>query len=181
MKKINLLILVLLMAMSLSAQQNKRPLTFDDILKWNRITETIISNDGNYVVYKTEPVEEAIQILELSAETGKKLNDWILLLNQKSQIIRTYLIYTNCYSAEELRPLKLKKTKKDEMPLNKLGLVSLSSMKIDTINELKSYKVPQESGTDGLPIRQKQKLRKIQQNKRIKRKQKKNPMMMDLN
>lgn len=142
MKKITLFFLAFVMVLSVLAQQTKRPLTFDDILKWNRITETIISNDGNYVVYKTEPWkgDPNLRIVNRSGKEVKRLN-----FGTEPKITNNskYLIYTILTPEEELRPLKLKKTKKDEMPLNKLGVVALSSMNIDTISELKSFKIPQ--------------------------------------
>ena len=38
-----------------SVAQEKKPLTFNDILKWNRITEKALSADGDMVAYKLEP------------------------------------------------------------------------------------------------------------------------------
>jgi hypothetical protein len=43
---------------------------------------------------------------------------------------------------EEVRQLKLKKTKKDDMPFDKLGIYNVSTGVTDTIERLKSYKVP---------------------------------------
>ena len=53
MKKILLLLISICLVVNVLAQ-DKRALTFDDILKWNRITESHISNDGKIIVYKEE-------------------------------------------------------------------------------------------------------------------------------
>ncbi len=55
MKKLTSLFIILLLAIIVSAQTEKRPLSSDDILKWNRITETHVSNNGETIVYKQEP------------------------------------------------------------------------------------------------------------------------------
>ena len=55
MKNLTSLLIMLILGISAFAQTGKRPLTHDDILKWNRITETIISNNGKFIVYKQEP------------------------------------------------------------------------------------------------------------------------------
>ncbi len=141
MKKINLILIALMFVSSISAQQTKRLLTFDDILKWNRITETIISNDGNFVVYKTEPWKGDAN-LKVVNKSGKELKRLDYGTEPKISNNSKYLIYTIVTPAEELRPLKLKKTKKDDMPLNKLAVVSLLSMKIVSFNEFISYNIP---------------------------------------
>jgi hypothetical protein len=54
MKRIILICLILLISKQLFPQE-KRPLTFDDIIKWNRITEQAISDDGTLIAFRTEP------------------------------------------------------------------------------------------------------------------------------
>src|SRR5665647_1729208 len=49
------LILTLFAVFTLQAQQGKKALTVDDIVKWNRITDSKISDDGRYVAAKIEP------------------------------------------------------------------------------------------------------------------------------
>jgi len=136
------MLILLLFVSSISAQQAKRPLTFDDIMKWNRITETIISNDGNLIVYKIEPWK-GDPIISLVGRTGKEIKRFDFGKEPKITNNSKYLIYNIITPEEEIRQLKLKKTKKDDMPLNKLAIVSLTNLNSDTINELKSYKIPQ--------------------------------------
>jgi hypothetical protein len=73
MKKLTILIFGVLIGITVFAQSNKKTLTFDDILKWNRITEKMISNDGNTVVYKSEPWK-GDPILRIVDKKGIELN-----------------------------------------------------------------------------------------------------------
>ncbi|NOR76819.1 MAG: hypothetical protein GQ525_16875, partial [Draconibacterium sp.] len=55
MKKLTSLFILLISVIIVTAQTEKLPLTTDDILRWNRITETHISDNGKFIVYKQEP------------------------------------------------------------------------------------------------------------------------------
>ncbi|MCF6357312.1 MAG: hypothetical protein L3J54_05840, partial [Draconibacterium sp.] len=55
MKKLLSLLIFLYTVITISAQTEKRPLAIDDIQKWNRISETQISNNGKFIVYKLQP------------------------------------------------------------------------------------------------------------------------------
>lgn len=52
------------------AQPAKKILTFDDILKWNRITEKAISENGKWLVYKSEPWkgDPILHVVEVNGE-----------------------------------------------------------------------------------------------------------------
>lgn len=141
MKKTLITLILFLIVISITAQENKRTLTFDDILKWNRITESIISNDGNTIVYKVEPWKGDlyINILNKSGDELKKIN-----CGTNPQITNDskFVIVTINASEDEIRQLKLKKTKEEDMPNKKLGIYNLQNLKLDTILNLKSYKMP---------------------------------------
>ncbi|HLW49855.1 MAG TPA: hypothetical protein VKZ78_02675, partial [Sphingobacteriaceae bacterium] len=53
MKKFILLFLVAFVSFGFA--QEKKPLTFADYAKWNRITRAGISPDGNWVAYGQQP------------------------------------------------------------------------------------------------------------------------------
>ncbi len=56
MKKNLLFLLISLLSHNLiSAQVDKKLLTVDDLLKWNRISEKIISDNGKWIATKYEP------------------------------------------------------------------------------------------------------------------------------
>jgi len=121
--------------------QPQKPLTIDDLAKWNRITEKIISDDGELAGFVMEPWE-GDQLIELH-EIKK---DKTITFRSASGIAFTadskFLTFTIKPPLEETRILKLKKTKKEDMPLNMLGIYDISKMTTDTVRRLKSFKLP---------------------------------------
>jgi dipeptidyl aminopeptidase/acylaminoacyl peptidase len=143
MKKIYLCFLpglMLVLALRLNAQ--KKPLGIDDIESWNRITETVISPDGNWIAYKTEPWKGDSRIY-LYNKNGKKKFE----ADCGKDIIMTddsrFMVFTIEPAYEYVRELKLKKTKKSDMPGDVLGIYTISSDKLDLIKNIKNYKIPE--------------------------------------
>ncbi len=143
MKKFTLLLPLLLLVSVLYAQSEKRTLTFDDILKWNRITETLISNDGNYIVYKEEPWK-GDPTLKITTPKGIEKASILCGTGAKITADSKYLIYTLKTPVDTVRALKLKKTKKENMPGDKLVIYNLKENSSEEIEAIKSSKVPQE-------------------------------------
>ncbi|MCB2196172.1 MAG: prolyl oligopeptidase family serine peptidase [Bacteroidetes bacterium] len=141
MKKIVGLFSFILLSYSVISQENKKPLTFDDIIKWNRITQQQISHDGNIVAYKTEPWEGNSQLKAvkndgtelLSVNGGTKFD----IMNDSKFVV--FEIETD---KETLRELKLKNTEKEDLPKSKLGIFNTETNVLDTIPNLQSFKVP---------------------------------------
>ena len=140
MKKL-VLFIYLLGIVAFNAQSQKRELTFDDILKWNRITEKAISNDGSYIVYKTEPWK-GDAILKIADVKGNELVSIECGKSAKITYDSKFVIFNIEPKEDTIRELKLKKTKKEDLPLKKLGIFNLEYQTIDTILNLKSVEVP---------------------------------------
>ena len=141
MKKLTIFTFLLILGISLLAQESKRPLTFDDILKWNRITEKMISHDGQTIVYKAEPWKGDTK-LYIKNNSGQELIS--IDCGSKAEITNDskYVIFTINPKEETLRDLKLKKTKKEEFPADNLGIYNIETKHLDTIANLESIKVP---------------------------------------
>ena len=140
MKRIILICFILLLGKQLLPQE-KRPLTFDDIVKWNRITEKVISDDGTLIAFTTEPwtgdptvtLYDGNAVMKASFSCATGIN-----ITPDSR----FLIFTIKTPEDKVKELKLKKTKKDDMPADMLGIYNISEGVTDTITRLKSYKVP---------------------------------------
>jgi len=111
-------------------------------MKWNRITKTVISNNGNYIVYQSEPWE-GDPALHIAAKSGKQVLRAEYATEANITNNSEFLIFKILTPENEVKQLKLKNTKKDDMPLNKLGIFSFNKLTTDTVHELKSFKVPQ--------------------------------------
>lgn len=142
MKKITLLFFLVFLIISAGAQTQKRQLTFDDILKWERITETHISNNGEFIVYKQEPWK-GDPTLKITTPKGKEITSIACGTNATITTDSKFLIYTLKTSADTLRSLKLKKTKKEDLPQDRLVIYNLLSQTSREIPAIKSSKTPQ--------------------------------------
>ena len=142
MKKINLLFFLVFLIISAGAQTQKRQLTFDDILKWERITETHISNNGEFIVYKQEPWK-GDPTLKITTPKGKEITSIACGTNATITTDSKFLIYTLKTPADTLRSLKLKKTKKEDLPQDRLVIYNLLSQTSREIPAIKSSKTPQ--------------------------------------
>ncbi len=126
----------------ITAQTVKKPLTHDDILRWNRITETEVSNNGKFIVYKQEPWkgDPTLKISTPKAEETACFN-----CGTDAQITSDskFVVFTLKPAGDTIRQLKLKKTKKEDFPANKLAIYNLENHKTDSIDKLISVKVPE--------------------------------------
>jgi len=138
----NLLYTFLLQLIVIAAiAQDKKTLTFDDILQWNRITETVISNDGNTIVYKAEPWK-GNSVLKITNLSGDNLLNVVGGTNAEITNDSRFSVFTIQPKEEKVKELKLKDTKAEDLPKNQLGIYNLHENKLDTISQLISYKVP---------------------------------------
>ncbi|MGD9126838.1 MAG: prolyl oligopeptidase family serine peptidase [Planctomycetia bacterium] len=133
------LVLFLLFISSLHAE--KQPLGIEDVAAWNRITETVLSPDGRWVAYKTEPWEGDSSICLCSSEGEKQFEQKCgtgLRITDDS----AFLLFTVKPEAKHVKILKLKKVRPGDMPKDALGVYGIRSNKCEFIENIKSYKVP---------------------------------------
>ena len=142
MKTTFFLIILLHCADLIFGQSTKKPLTFKDILKWNRITETSISNNGNFIVYKQEPWK-GDPTLKITTPQAEEIASFNCGTDAKITFNSKFVVFTIQPAEDTIRQLKLKKTKKEDLPINKLAVFNLENHKTDTIEKLISVKVPE--------------------------------------
>ncbi|HRX12232.1 MAG TPA: prolyl oligopeptidase family serine peptidase, partial [Draconibacterium sp.] len=142
MKTTFLLCSLLFIAEIISAQTVKRPLTHNDILKWNRITETQISNNGKFIVYKLEPWK-GDPVLKISTPKAEEIASFNCGTDAQITSDSKFVVFTVKPAEDTIRQLKLKKTKKEDLPIDKLAIYNLENHKTDTIENLVSVKVPE--------------------------------------
>jgi len=116
-------------------------MTIDDLVSWNRITERVISDDGSLMAFKTEP-SQGDPVITLYDQSGGLKATFRCATGATISSDSKFLFFTVKPPEEEVRMLKLKKTKKDDMPLDMLGIYDVSTGITDTVERLKSYKVP---------------------------------------
>ncbi|MCG6188469.1 S9 family peptidase [Maribellus maritimus] len=142
MKKTAALFIFLMYSLSLFAQGEKKALTHDDILKWERITEQHISNDGKYVVYKQEPWK-GDPTLKITTPEGDEKASIECATNAQITSDSKFVVFTLKPAEDTIRTLKLKKTKKEDFPKDDLLIYNLKNNQIDTVKNYESVKVPE--------------------------------------
>lgn len=134
------LISLLLLTSGLSIQaQEKRAMTFDEMVGWERISEQRISDDGKWVFCKMEPWRGDATI-QLYNGKGEEKETFKPASKAQFSASSEYLLVTKVPSLEKVEAEKLKKTDKDQMPMNSL-VISCLSGGMETIDSLKSYKL----------------------------------------
>lgn len=143
MRKNVFLVLVLLgCTISIFAQTDKRALTVEDIVKWNRITQTLISDDGQYIAYQLKPWK-GDPTLKLSTKQGEEILSVPCASINGFTASSDFLIYTIHPAQDTIKHLKLKKEKKENFPQDKLVVFNLKTQKNNIFKDLKSVQIPQ--------------------------------------
>jgi len=102
----------------------------------------MISNDGNIIVYKTEPWK-GDPTLKITNSSGKEIKSINSGTNAKITNNSQTVVFKIKPKEELVRELKLKKTKKEDMPEDSLVIFNVNSNNLNKYAKLKSYKVPE--------------------------------------
>jgi len=128
------LTLCLLICSQLSFSQAQKPLTLDDYAQWNRITNTTISPDGNWMTYAYSP-NEGDATLYIRKVDGDTLHTAINGKRVAFSANNTWLAYLTDPTKE-----KQEKLKKDKKPvLSDLQIVNLASNEISEVENVKNF------------------------------------------
>ncbi len=143
MKKL-LLALLLLPALQVLAQ--KKPLDHTVYDGWEALGERAISNDGKYLAYAVNP-QEGDGMLYIQAVAG----DYKVVIPRGYSVSITednrYAICRIKPFYKDTRDARIKRRRPDDMPKDSLAIVELGKTNVQKIPRIKSYKVPDESGT----------------------------------
>lgn len=125
-----------------SIYAQKKVLDHSDLEIWNAITNQQISPNGMYVSYGLEKGEKD-ETIKLVRKTGESLFEYAR--GEKGQFTydSEHLIFTIKAWKDSINALKQRKTKKDKMPKDTLGIYSLSQGALTKIGNIKSYQIPE--------------------------------------
>jgi len=121
--------------------QTKKALTIDDLSSWNRITENVISDNGSICGFVFEPWD-GDPAIKLYDGKGIERKSFPYASGIKLTSDSRFMIFTIATPKSKLTELKLKKTKKEDMPVNSLGIFDAVNNSTDTIRRIKTFKVP---------------------------------------
>jgi dipeptidyl aminopeptidase/acylaminoacyl peptidase len=128
----------------ISSFSQKKPLDHSVYDAWQSVGERIISVNGNFVAYTINP-QEGDAILVLQQTDGKKLLEVARGYNIKFTEDERFLIFKIKPSFAQTRDARIKKRKPDEMPKDTLGILEITSQKLEKIARVKNYKFPEKN------------------------------------
>ena len=145
MTKLFFIHLILFFTLSFNLQaQNKRPMTVDDTKTWNRISNKIISPNGNYVAYRIAP-NKGDGNLFLYNDSNKSTLKFERGKNAKLGFDNNLLIFKIEPQADSLRQKKLDKVKKDKLPKDSLGIYFFDKDSLIKVEKVKKYILPKKN------------------------------------
>lgn len=121
------------------AQNNDRAMTIDDLATWERITQQAISDDGRWVACRMEPWEGNASVW-LYAAKGDVVARFKPATDFKFSSSSHFLVVKEVPAVATVDSLKLRKTKADQMPMDRLVIRSMEG-KSETIDSLRNYKL----------------------------------------
>lgn len=121
------------------AQNSDRAMTIDDLATWERITQQAISDDGRWVACRMEPWEGNASVW-LYAAKGGEVARFKPATDFKFSSSSHFLVVKEVPAVATVDSLKLRKTKADQMPMDRLVIRSMEG-KSETIDSLRNYKL----------------------------------------
>jgi dipeptidyl aminopeptidase/acylaminoacyl peptidase len=123
----------------------KKPVSYDAYDGWRSIQATQISRDGAWLVYALQAQEGDGELVVRSLKTDREFRAArgqapVLTVDAK------FVVFTIVPPKADVDKAKKEKKKPEEMPKNSLGIMSLASGEVTTIERVKSFKVAEESG-----------------------------------
>ena len=142
------------MAMLWASAFAQRAMTVEDLARWEQIAERSLSDDGTLLACKWSPWLGDSHVM-LYTTTGQLKNDFKRADQFKFSSSGKWLILREAVAKDTLDAAKLKKVKRDKMPMPRLILHNIALNKSEFIDSLKNYEVSE--STDWVAYRRTQK------------------------
>ena len=141
------LLIPVLSASSGPAPAAKKPLTYDAYDGWRSIQGTQLSRDGRWLVYALVPQDGDGELVVLNLQSNREFR----APRGRQQVVTAdgkFVVFTVSPVKAEVDKAKKDKKKPEEQPKNALGIMDLATGQVTTIERVKSFKVPEESGAN---------------------------------
>ena len=127
---------------SLLVFSQKKILDHSDLEIWNTVENESIAPDGTHIVYALQKGEQD-QTLKLKTSQGNQVFEYTRGLKGQFTYDSKFILFTIKPYTDSITALKQRKTKKDKMPKDTLGIYNVNSGNLSKIANIKSYKVPE--------------------------------------
>lgn len=127
------------------ASPQKKPLSHAVYDSWKEITFKAITPDGRYAAFTINPQDGDGKVVFYNLENNqqdsvKRADNIVLSFDSK------YGVFKIKPQQKLVKDLRRQKKKKEDMPLDSLGIFSFINRKTEKIPDVKSYKLPEKSG-----------------------------------
>ncbi len=136
-------IIILSLVPFFSFSQSKKALDHSAYDKWRRVDDQLISNNGDFVAYSTEPNGIGNDDVRLHKIDGELLLSYDRASRPKFTNDSKHLIFKISPDLFEKRDLRRKKTKEKDLPKDTLGIYQIDGGSMTKVAGLKSFKVPE--------------------------------------
>jgi dipeptidyl aminopeptidase/acylaminoacyl peptidase len=140
-----LILLILPLAFASAGAAGKKPLSYDAYNGWRTIQGAELSRDGVWLVYALVPQDGDGELVALNLKTNQEVR----AARGKQPTVTAdgkFVVFTIAPPKAEVDKAKKEKKKADEQPKNALGIMDLATGQVTTIDRVKSFKVPEDSG-----------------------------------
>jgi dipeptidyl aminopeptidase/acylaminoacyl peptidase len=124
----------------------KQPLTHQVYDGWKEITYKALTPDGNFAAFTVNPQDGDGKVifynLKSQVQDSVKRAETISLTFDSR-----YAIFKIKAQTKLVKDLRRQKKKKEDMPKDSLGIYSFLTRKVEKIADVKSYRVPEKSGS----------------------------------
>lgn len=139
--KYRMLVAGLLMVFPAFSLWAQRAFTPDDLVTWERITRQSISDDGKWVAVQFTPWQGDSRVEVYTAADGKQVFATMPAGKFEFTASSRYLVQEEVPPVSLTDSLKLKKVKKEQMPMNVLTIHDLQGKTSWKVDSLKSYRL----------------------------------------
>ncbi len=123
----------------------KKPISYDAYDGWRSIQGTQVSRDGTWLAYALVAQDGDGELVVRNLRTDKEYraargNAPVITVDGK------FVVFSIAPIKAEVDKAKKEKKKPEEQPKNALGIMNLDNGEVATVERVKSFKVPEESG-----------------------------------
>lgn len=130
---------------ALQVDAQKKPLDHTVYDEWQSIGYSMLSNDGNWVAYQVKTQESDNTLAVFGIPSQKTIE-----IHRGDQVKFTadskFAIFNIKPFYKDLKQVRIKKKKENEIAKDSIGIINLTTQKVEKLPNLKSFKVPEKGG-----------------------------------
>ncbi len=133
---------IILLIISFNVHAQKKVLDHKDFDIWNRIQNSQISSNGDFIMYSLQRGEED-SFLKIKDKNANLIFEHDRAENGVFSYNSKYAIFEIKEWNDTIIEMKRRKVKKDKMPMDSLGIFNLQNKTLVKISNIKSYRNPE--------------------------------------